>query len=60
MLGQIFLEDPSPLSLLLLRFTVVSIGSSGSATVFSSFSLEPSPEGQVKRLSVCTDFWVLE
>ena len=38
MLGQIFLEDPSPLSLLLLRFTIVSIGvSSGSAADFFFF-----------------------
>ena len=37
-LGQIFLEDPSPLSLFLLRFIIVSIGiSSGSATGFFFF-----------------------
>ena len=41
LLEQIFLEDPSPLSLLLLRFTIVSIGvSSGSAAGFIFFFLE--------------------
>ena len=40
-LGQIFLEDPSPLFLLLLWFTMVSIGvSSGSAAGFIFIFLE--------------------